>query len=209
MAPTAFLRVDLMNYRLWLVIVGLLPTVVQAAEDTHGGAVSPFAGDFGTALWTLVIFIIVLVVLGKFAWGPILSGLQGRENFIRDSLDQAKKDREEAEARLKEYTEKIEASRSEASAIVEEGRRDAEALKVTIEDHAKAEAKAMVERAKREIGLATDSALKEIYTLSANLATGVASRIIGRELKPADHERLISESIKELRDVGGNGRSMN
>ena len=104
----------------------------------HSDGPSIFAGDLGNILWSLVTFLLVLVVLGKFAWKPILSGLQGREEFIRDSLAQAKKDREEAEARLKEYGQKLETARAEATELVEEGRRDAEAVKQTIEETAPA-----------------------------------------------------------------------
>ena len=182
-----------------------LAAPVMAAEGAD--SLSLFTGDLGNIFWSLLTFLLVLVVLGKFAWQPILGALQKREDFIRDSLQQAKKDREEAQALLKQYADKIDAARAEATAIVEEGRRDAGAVKVKIEDAAKAEAKAMIERAKREIGLATDTAVKELYTLSANLATGVASRIIGKELSAADHERLISESIAELSSAAGNGRS--
>jgi len=182
------------------------PTLAVAAGEEHGGAVSPFAGDVGNALWTLIIFVLVLVVLGKFAWGPILGALQKREDFIRDSLEQAKKDREEAEARLKEYSDKLHAAREEATSIVDEGRRDADAVKRRIEETARKEADAMVERARREIGIATDTAVKELYTLSAKLATDVASRIIRKELSPNDHERLIAESIEELGRSAGNGK---
>ncbi len=182
-----------------------LAAPVMAAE----GADSPslFTGDLGNIFWSLLTFLLVLVVLGKFAWQPILGALQKREDFIRDSLQQAKTDREEAQTLLKQYADKIEAARAEATAIVEEGRRDGGVVKVKIEEDARVEAKAMIERAKREIGLATDTAVKELYTLSANLATGVASRIISKELSAADHERLISESIAELSSAAGNGRS--
>ena len=169
------------------------------AEEAHGSAASnPFAGDIGNALWTVVIFVIVLVVLGKFAWGPILGALQKREDFIRDSLAKAKTDREEAQRVLKEYSDRINAARTEASAIVDEGRRDAEVLKRQIEDHAKQEAQAMIERAKREIGIARDTAVKDLYTLSARVATDMAGRIIRKELNAKEHERLISESIDDI-----------
>ena len=171
-----------------------------------GGEASPFSGDVGTAIWTLVIFVIVLVVLGKFAWGPILSALQKREDFIRESLAQAKSDRESAEARLKEYDEKIKAARAEATALVDEGRRDAEAVKHKIEQAAKAESDAMVDRAKREIEIATDTAVKELYALTANLATSVAGRIIEKELDATEHGRLVEESIAAFSGLpGGKG----
>ena len=150
----------------------------------------------------MVVFVIVLVVLGKFAWGPGLGALQKREDFIRESLEKAKHDREEAQRVLKEYSDRINASRSEASAIVEEGRRDADVLRRKIEETAKSEAQAMVERAKREIGIASDTAVKELYGLSAKLATELASKIIRKELNPKEHERLVSEAIDDLEKVG-------
>ena len=177
---------------------------VLASGGEAGGSPSPFAGDLGNALWTLVIFVLVVVLLGKFAWGPILSALQKREDFIRDSLEQAKRDREEAQAQLKEYSDKVAQAKADATAVVEEGRRDGDALKCKIEEDAKAEATRMIERAKREIGIATDTAIKGLYDLSGELAVNIASRIIRKELSPKEHERLIAESIEEFSKVDGN-----
>lgn len=170
---------------------------VLAAEAEHE-APSLFAGDLGNSFWTLLIFVVVLVVLGKYAWGPILSGLQARESFIREALETAKRDREEAEARLREYEARLAGARAEASAIVDEGRRDAEVVKRRIEEDAKRQADLMIERAKREIQIATDTATNSLFTLSAKLATEMAARVIGRELAPQDHERLIAEGIDGL-----------
>lgn len=178
------------------------PFVALAEEGHGGGEANPFAGDVGNALWTMVIFVLVLVVLGKFAWGPILGALQKREDFIRESLEKAKRDRDEAQRVLKEYSDRINAARAEASAIVEEGRRDADVLRHKIEETAKTEAQAMVERAKREIGMASDTAVKELYSLSAKLATQMASKIIRKELNAQEHERLVSEAIDDLEKVG-------
>ncbi|MBV8201378.1 MAG: F0F1 ATP synthase subunit B [Acidobacteria bacterium] len=169
-----------------------------AAAENPEAANNVFAGDIGNALWTVIIFVLVLLVLGKFAWGPLLAGLQAREAYIRESLQTARRDREEAEARLNEYQEKLAAARTEATAIIEEGRRDAEAVKRRIEEQAKHESDKMIERARREIDAATTEATRQLYSLSAHLATELAGRIIGRELDPKDHERLIAESIAEI-----------
>jgi len=169
-----------------------------AAEAEGGEGPSLFAGDLGNAVWTLLIFVVVLLVLGKFAWGPILKGLQARESFILESLEKAKQAREEAELRRKEYEDRLAQARTEATAIVDEGRRDAEVLKNRILEEARAEAEKERERTKREIRIATDTATKELYTLAAHLATDMAGRIVGRELAPQDHERLIAESIAEM-----------
>ncbi|UCG15740.1 MAG: F0F1 ATP synthase subunit B [Phycisphaerales bacterium] len=168
--------------------------MAAAAEDSPG----LFTGNLGNIIWTLITFLAVVFVLGKFAWGPILRALQKREEFIGDSLRQAKEDREQAQAQLKEYTEQLDKARADASAIVDEGRRDAEVVKRRISNEARAEADAMLERAKREIATARDSAVKELYQLTAKLSTEVAARVIRAELDSKAHERLIEESIEEL-----------
>ena len=133
-----------------------------------------------------------------------MSTLQEREKFIRESLEQAKTDREAAETRLAEYSEKLDEARAEAHEIVREGRRDAEAVRRRVEDEAKEEADKMLVRAKREIEIAKQTAVRELYSVSASLATRAASKIVGQELKPEDHERLIEESIAELEKMDSN-----
>lgn len=174
---------------------------VWAAEE---GEVNLFAGDIGNVVWTLVIFLAVILVLGKFAWGPMLSGLQRREQFIRDSLEQAKRDREQAEAQLEEYNKKLDTATADALKVVEEGRRDAEVVKERIEEKARSEADQMVDRAKREIDLAKQAAIKELYETSITLGSDIASRVLKREMNAQDHEDLIAESIDHLKELDGN-----
>jgi len=178
-------------------LVTILPWA-PALGSEDGEKPTLFTGDLGNIVWSLLTFVVVLLVLGRFAWRPLLGALQKREDFIRDSLQKAKEDREAAEVRLKEYADKLSTARAEATAIVEEGRRDAEVVKRQVEEHARAEAAAMIERGKREIAIATDTAVKELYTLSARLATDVASRVIRKEVDAKQHERLLRESIDEL-----------
>jgi F-type H+-transporting ATPase subunit b len=176
----------------------VLLLAVAPAWAAEGGESNLFAGDIGNAVWTLVIFLLVIVVLGKFAWGPLLSGLQQREEFIRRSLEEAKADRQAAEARLREYEEKLAEANAEAVAIIEKGKSEGETLRAGIEEKARDEADKMVDRARREIELAKQTAIKDLYATSSTLATEIASRIVQRELQPADHEKLIADSIDEL-----------
>lgn len=188
-----------MMRRVWLssAVAGLMFSGMARASE-GGGEVNLFAGDLGNAIWTLVIFILVIVVLGKFAWGPLLSALQQREQFIRSSLQEAKDDREAAETRLQEYELRLQEAAAEATQIVEQGRQDADKAKVRIEETARTEADKLVDRAKREIDLARQAAIKDLYATSAGLATDIAGKVLKRELSPRDHERLIQESIEEL-----------
>lgn len=169
-----------------------------------GGEENIFSGNLGNAIWTLVIFGVVLFVLGKYAWGPLLDTLQKREQFIHDSLAEAKRDRDEAKAQLEKYSEKLHQARSEATEIVEEGRRDGEVVKARIEEEAREESRKMLERAKREIELAKQTAIKELYTSSATLATEMASRILHKELSAAEKEKLVQRSLDELDQLDTN-----
>jgi F-type H+-transporting ATPase subunit b len=187
------------------VLMAMASNMAMAADPAHeGGSPNPFSGDLGVALWTLIIFFLVLFVLGKFAWKPILDALQKRESFIRDSLESAKKDREEAEVRLKEYEQQVRDARDEASSIVDEGRRDADAVRKRIEEDARKAAQEMLERAKREIGIARDSALSEIHGCAADIAMTLAQDVLKRELSPEDHQRLMQEALQQIREKGVN-----
>jgi len=183
--------------------------IAVPALAAEGGEAPPslLAGDLGNSFWTILIFVLVLVILGKYAWGPILKTLQARESFIHEALAKAKADRDAAEARLKQYEERLAGARAEATAIVDEGRRDAEVVKRKIEATAKVEADKMIDRARREIQIATVTATRELYDLSARLATDMAARVIGRELSPQDHERLIAEAIDGISNGPGGPRA--
>lgn len=186
-----------------LVANGIFAAIAMAAEHAgeHAAEAEPslFAGDLGNAIWTLLIFFLVLFVLGKFAWNPLLSALQNREKFIRESLESARQDREAAEARLKEYEQRLQKAHAEAAALIEEGRRDAEAVRRRVEDETKKNADAMIERAKREIGIARDTALRDLYDQSADLAMTMAGNVMKRQMTPEDHQRLVQEALGELR----------
>lgn len=170
-------------------------TVLAAGGE---GSNSMFIGDVANAIWTLVVFTIVFIILAKFAWGPMTEGLQKRESFIRDSLTNAKIEREKAEQMMAEYTAKLEAAGDKAGEIVEEARRDAEETRKRLLAEAKADAEALAERTKRDIELARDDAVKRLHDDAIELATAVASKLIQKELNASDHQALIDQSLSEL-----------
>ena len=178
-----------------LVAMSALPAYANEAEPA---AASPFSGDFGNALWTVLIFVLVLTVLGKFAWGPVLGMLKEREDFIRKSQNDAKHDRDDAEARLKEYTAQLQSARTEAASMVENARRDADRLREELRQKAKSEAESILKNAERQIQLERDRALTQIRTEAADLSVMIASKLIGRNLTRADNERLIEDALKQV-----------
>jgi F-type H+-transporting ATPase subunit b len=177
-------------------VLALTALPVYAAEEAE--ALSPFAGNIGNAIWTLAIFVIVVIVLGKFAWGPVLGLLQQREEFIHRALADAKRDRDAAEASLKEYAAKLQRAHAEAAALVEEARRDGERLREEIRQRAKGEADKMIANAQRQIQLETGRALEQIRREAVDLSVMIASKIIQRNLTKEDNERLIDDALKQV-----------
>jgi F-type H+-transporting ATPase subunit b len=185
-----------MKKLLIVAVLALTALPIHAAEE--GAALSPFAGNLGNAIWTLAIFLIVVLVLGKFAWGPILGLLQQREAFIHNALSEAKRDRDLAEASLREYSAKLQAAHAEAAALVEEARRDGERLREEIRQRARTEAENTLTNAQRQIQLETTRALEQIRREAVDLSVMIASKIIQRNLTKEDNERLIDDALKQV-----------
>jgi F-type H+-transporting ATPase subunit b len=196
---TTILKRDSMKKLLIIAFLALTALPIHAAEEAE--ALSPFAGNLGNAIWTLAIFVIVVIVLGKFAWGPVLGLLQQREQFIHRALADAKRDRDEAEARLKEYAAKLQSAHAEAATLVEEARRDAERLREEIRQRAKSDAEKLIAGAERQIQLQTNRALEQIRREAVDLSVMIASKIIQRNLTKEDNERLIDEALKQVQGL--------
>jgi F-type H+-transporting ATPase subunit b len=190
-----------MKKALIFAFVGLSAIPLYAAAEAP---LSPFAGNVGNAIWTIIIFVIVVVVLGKFAWGPILSLLKQREDFIHKSLSDAKRDRDDAEARLKEYATKLQSAQAEAVSIIDEARRDAERLRQELRERARTEADAMIKNAERQIEQQTSRALQQIRQEAVDLSVTIASKILQRNISKEDNDKLIADA---LRQIESNSRS--
>ena len=159
-------------------------------------------GRWDLGIWSLVIFALLLFVLGKFAWKPILGGLQKREENIRSALDQAEKTRQETLALQAKLDAELRASGQKIAAMMEQAHRDALTLKEQFQAEAKAEVLRERDRLHREIEAAKDVALKDVYVHIVSLATLLSTKAIGRSLGEADHLRLLDESLAELKAAG-------
>ncbi|MAF26585.1 MAG: F0F1 ATP synthase subunit B [Gemmatimonadota bacterium] len=155
-------------------------------------------------IWTIVTFVVVLIVLRLTAWNPILSALKEREQSIEGAIADAGRIQSEAEELLATYRTMIDKARDETRAILEEGRKDSLQAQEEIRKAALVEADEFKARARREIELQKDGAVREIWEQAADLSTELASRVIGRSLTGDDHRRLVENLITEMRtDHGG------
>ena len=152
-----------------------------------------FPGDL--AIWTAVVFLAVMLVLWKTAWGPISSGLEKREREIAGQIEDARQQHEAARQLLADYEKKLATAGSEVRALVEEGQRKAEQLGKELLDAARQEAATQRQRAIEQIEAASDAAVNELAQRSATLAVELAGKIVRTTLKPQDHARLIEEAM--------------
>ncbi len=172
-----------------------------AGADSHAAShekPGPFKQALDLTIWTIVVFLVLLLVLKRFAWKPMLDGLQKREANINEAIENARKARQEAEAVRVQYQKELANAHQEVRDLIAEARRDAEHTKEGLMADARNEIQAERERLRREIGTAKDQALKELWDQSARLATLISSKAIGRELKVDDHRRLFDEAVDEL-----------
>jgi F-type H+-transporting ATPase subunit b len=154
--------------------------------------------DPGLFIWTIVTFLVLLALLAKFAWRPLLEALDTRQNAIRKSLDDAQQARQELERLNAESTQIIARSRQEADAIITQSRADGDRLREEIRQRARAEADLIVKNAERQIQLETSRALEQIRHEAVDLSVMIASKIIQRNLTREDNERLIDEALRQV-----------
>jgi F-type H+-transporting ATPase subunit b len=154
--------------------------------------------DPGLFIWTILTFLVLVALLAKFAWRPLLQALESRQESIRKSLDDAQKAKQELERLHAESAEIIRQSRVEADAIVTRSRGDAERLREEMKQKARAEADAIVKNAERQIQLETGRAIQQIRREAVDLSVMIASKLIQRNLTKEDNERLIEEALKQV-----------
>lgn len=154
--------------------------------------------DPGLFIWTILTFLVLLGLLAKFAWRPLLQALDSRQEAIRKSLDDAQLAKQELERLQRESTQIIREARVEAESIVSRSRSDAERLKEEIKQSARAEAATILQNAERQIGLETQRALQQIRHEAVDLSVMIASKLIQRNLSKEDNEKLIDEAIRQV-----------
>jgi F-type H+-transporting ATPase subunit b len=153
------------------------------------------------ALWTVIIFVVMLAILYPTAWKHVLEGLKQREQRIRNDIAEAEAARARAHATLREYNAKLAAAEEEIRQMLANATLEGEKLATTIRMKAQSEAEEIKERASKEIEAARDAALREIYERAAELATSIAEKILRRNLNPADQQELVRQSLEQLQTI--------
>ena len=154
--------------------------------------------DPGLFIWTIITFLVLLGLLAKFAWGPLLAALDSRQEAIRKSLDDAQRARQELEQVQQESARIVAQARVEAEDVISRSRSDAERLREDIKQKAKAEADGIVKNAERQIQLETTRAIRQIRNEAIDLSVMIASKILQRNISKEDNQRLIDEALQQI-----------
>jgi F-type H+-transporting ATPase subunit b len=150
------------------------------------------------AMWSVVVFLIFLFVLRKFAWGPLIAGLDEREGRIRQNIAEAEEAHHKAVKLLAQHAEKLNLVQDEVREIVAEARRDAEHTKNEILAEAQREAEATKQRAILEIERSRDAAIKELFDFVSSNVIGATEHVLGRALSEDDQKRLVQEALVQI-----------
>ena len=176
----------------------ILPMPVMAQEG--GGGM--FSINLGLSVWTTLVFLTLLGILWKFAWGPILEMVQAREDGIQGTLDQAANQRDEAAKLLAEHRQQMADARRQAQQMIAEGKEAGERVRQDIEEKARAEGDAMIERARESIEREKDAALDELRKESVDLALAAAAKLVQVSLDEKKDRELIMGFIDDLSSEG-------
>lgn len=154
--------------------------------------------DPGLYIWTIVVFLVLLALLAKFAWRPLLEALEARQESIRRSLDDAAKAKQELERLHVESQRILAEARGEADAIVARTRDDANRLRDELRQKAQQEAATILKNAEKQIELETARALQQIRHEAVDLSVAIASKLLQRNVSKEDNERLIEDTFRQL-----------
>lgn len=152
----------------------------------------------GLMLWTLVTFVILLLILKKFAFGPIQNMIDKRRSAIAESIEAAEQTRRDAERLLAEYRESIANAKHEAEEIIERAHKVGETTKSDILTEAREQAQKEVDSARDQIQRETRKAIRELKDQVADLAILAAGKVTSKSITKEDHLRLVDEALSEV-----------
>jgi F-type H+-transporting ATPase subunit b len=178
-------------------------TLVPSAVWAQGGGAAEGGGglyDINTGLsaWTLIVFALLVVILGKYAWKPILQNVEAREKSIQSALDEAAQRNVEAARLLDEHRAQIADARRQSAELIAEGRAAGEGVRKSIEEKARTEAQQIVERARQEIERERDAAIDALRKESVDLALAAAAKLMQQNLDQNKDRQLVERYLGEL-----------
>lgn len=182
-----------------LSLIAALPAAAQEAHQAPPKLLSP---NTGLMFWTLVIFIVLLVVLTRFAFKPLTAAVEAREKALEDAIEAARRDREAAAELLAEHRQLVKQAHDDAQRFIADGRAAGEKVRTEILEQAHREQQQLLERARHEIASERDKAVVELHREAVRLAILGAGKVIEKNLDNESNRKLVDSFLSSLTPVG-------
>ena len=167
----------------------------EVAEAPKGGLLSPSGG---LMFWTLLIFVILLFVLSRAAFKPMLAAVEAREKSLEEAIANAKADREAAAKILAEHKAQLDAARGEAQKLIAEGRAVGDKVRADMIEETRGQQQEMLERARREIEGEKQRAIADLRREAVDLAIAGASKVIEKNLDDASNRKIVESFLSQI-----------
>lgn len=167
----------------------------ESSAEVDGSGPGIFSGTFADALWAVVAFVVLLLVLGKVAWKPLLNNLNARQNFIEGQLKSAEDSRRRAQTMLEDYKE-------QGLAVMRQATEQAQRQQQQAVEKTREETQAARRRAQEEIESARAAAMEDLWKQTGDIVLRLGSEVLGRTLTEQDSQRLIDQAVARIRQNG-------
>lgn len=177
----------------------LVTSSVALASEHQEKQPGIWDGDWFTSIFAILLFGAMILVLGKYAWGPILSGLKQREDYINTQIKDAEQAKSDADKALRRYEARLEKAEEQAKEMLDKSRVEAETIARRLTEEAQNKAADIIRQAHITIEGAREQAVRDLHVYSGELAVELAGKILGRSISAQDHQALIAETIGQLK----------
>ena len=182
-----------------LVILCVCAAAFGGEAQAEDEGLSPFSGSFADAVWTVIAFVVLLVVLWKLAWKPMLAALNARQEHIEKQISDAEKTRKEAGQVLAEYKAKLENAENEGKQIIAARVKKAEQEASQVMADAREKMEAMKLKAEADIERARNEAKAELFNQAGEMVLRLGQEVLGRVINDEDNQKLIDQAVKRLK----------
>jgi F-type H+-transporting ATPase subunit b len=176
----------------------MLSIIFALTQEHAAPARGPLTVEFGLMFWTVVVFLVLLLVLRKFAWPALLGAVEAREKALEDMLAEAERNRAEAAKLLEQQERLLAEARTSAHGLLAEARSAAEKERALAMEKTRQEQEELLERARRDIAAERDRAVLELRREAVDLSLAAASKLIGEELDSDKDRRIVQEYLGSL-----------
>ena len=186
-------------------LIGLVQEHAPAAAEAAEHAPNVFSLTANVMFWTVIIFLLLLGVLLKYAFPPILGYAAAREERIQKTLDDAKTQREEAAALLAAQREQLAQARLDAQQVIAEGKQAAERVRTELLEKTRQEQQDLLQRAQAEIVRERDRALEQVRREAVDIALAAAAKLVGTRVDAEADRRIVQDYLSGLGSQGTKG----